>query len=237
MPSNSHALKAAGGDRWQYLTVICFQVSTLALSRLLYRVLYRCCLDAAAHGPSHSSRNVKMPIGPWRRHLSRSNFTPLRPYAPRNSRCLPRFPLRLHVHNPNTLSMHPHLHTEEVQKSKSPPPSLVHRLARTPRPQPLSVFPPSLAYLTKPHRLRRSRRRARRMPRPRLPLESNGELHRRQVPGEHVPARAAAGAHTAEPRAGAGEETAHQESLGRAGCGQVHGGGAGGADWGLAGEG
>jgi hypothetical protein len=44
-----------GGSRWQLLAV--FQIdmlsdSTLALSQLLSRVLNRCCLDAAAHGPS-----------------------------------------------------------------------------------------------------------------------------------------------------------------------------------------
>jgi hypothetical protein len=67
------------------------------------------------------------------------------------------------------------------------------------------------------HRLRRSRRRPRRMPRERLPLEGHRKLHRRQIQSKHVPARPETRAHTAESRGGEGEAREDREGVEGAG--------------------
>jgi hypothetical protein len=89
------------------------------------------------------------------------------------------------------VNMHPHLHTVENQKSSNAACSTIR-----------------LAPLTQ-CRLRGCHRSARRMPRPRFPMEDGRQLHRRKTPSQHVPARTATRANEEESRSGQGEAQTH----------------------------
>ena len=98
------------------------------------------------------------------------------------------------------LTMHPHLHTVENQKSTH---------------LPILACSPVIITNNMPSRLRRRDRRPRRVPRPWLHPQGPRQLHRCQVQSKHVLARPASRTYTTKSRRGQGEAESHQEGMGR----------------------